>query len=331
MRVLVIRFSALGDLAMTIPVIMEALRQNERLEVDVLTRPFMAKLIPDHPRLRAIGADVDNAFKGVWGLRRLTKELKAYAQFDAVADLHYVLRSRVITRLMRSSVAQTAHMDKGREEKKALTRKEKKVRGALRSMTERYADVFRALGLTLDLPHSLFTVGNRSGIGFAPYAQHRGKSWPLDYARELLVQLNAEGQSVTLFGGPSERAELEELGADLDGVSVHKGKGLSSDVLAMSHLELMISMDSANMHMASLAGTPVISIWGATHPDAGFMGYGQSIENAVQIPVEELECRPCSVFGNKPCHRGDYACMNRISPDQVREQIKTALLKLSRS
>ena len=85
----------------------------------------------------------------------------------------------------------------------------------------------------------------------------------------------------------------------------------------MSQLEVMISMDSSNMHLASLVGTPVVSIWGATHPYAGFMGWGQSEDNVVQV---ELDCRPCSIFGQKPCLRGDFACLNNILPETIVEK-----------
>ena len=95
-------------------------------------------------------------------------------------------------------------------------------------------------------------------------------------------------------------------------------------LVLMSHLDVMISMDSANMHFASLVNTPVVSIWGATHPYAGFMGWGQKPHNAVQI---DLACRPCSIFGNKPCLRGDLACLRTISPEMVYERVKRVLSK----
>jgi ADP-heptose:LPS heptosyltransferase len=90
----------------------------------------------------------------------------------------------------------------------------------------------------------------------------------------------------------------------------------------MSHLDVMLSMDSANMHMASLVATPVVSIWGATHPYAGFMGWGQDSANVIQV---DLDCRPCSIYGQKPCLRGDYACLNMIKPETIVEKINTLL------
>ena len=90
-------------------------------------------------------------------------------------------------------------------------------------------------------------------------------------------------------------------------------------------MDIMLTMDSANMHLASLVGTPVVSIWGATHPNVGFYGFRQDPNNAVQI---DLDCRPCSVFGNKPCANSEqYACMNRISETSVIDKINNILDK----
>lgn len=99
-------------------------------------------------------------------------------------------------------------------------------------------------------------------------------------------------------------------------------RGISGELALMNRLDVMVSMDSANMHLASLAGVPVVSVWGATHPYAGFMGWGQSIGNAVQI---DLPCRPCSIYGNKPCLRGDYFCMKNISPEQIVERTELVM------
>ena len=86
----------------------------------------------------------------------------------------------------------------------------------------------------------------------------------------------------------------------------------------------MLSMDSANMHLASLTNTPVISIWGATHPYAGFMGWNQPQNNAIQM---DMDCRPCSIYGNKKCFRKDYACMNQIDESVIVQKIKDIIYK----
>jgi ADP-heptose:LPS heptosyltransferase len=96
------------------------------------------------------------------------------------------------------------------------------------------------------------------------------------------------------------------------------------ELILMSHLDVMISMDSANMHLASLTNIPVVSVWGATHPYAGFLGWKQSPDNAVQI---DLPCRPCSIYGNKPCLRGDFSCMKNISPDLIVNRVEHILIQ----
>ena len=99
---------------------------------------------------------------------------------------------------------------------------------------------------------------------------------------------------------------------------------LERELMLISYLDVMLSMDSANMHLASLVQVPVISIWGATHPSLGFYGFNQDLDNAIQI---DIECRPCSVYGDLPCQREDYACLERISEDMVVSRIHQELNK----
>ena len=103
--------------------------------------------------------------------------------------------------------------------------------------------------------------------------------------------------------------------------------GIDKELILMSHLDVMLSMDSSNMHLASLVGTPVVSVWGATHPYAGFMGWGQSESNAVMI---DMPCRPCSIYGNKICTKGDYPCLTGITPEQIAGRVDIVLLQEKR-
>ncbi|MCF0195305.1 MAG: glycosyltransferase family 9 protein [Bacteroidaceae bacterium] len=163
-------------------------------------------------------------------------------------------------------------------------------------------------------------------IGVAPFAAHDGKIYPLELMREVVRRLAEGGRcDIYLFGGgQKEREVLEEWETEMPRVRSVAGRlgGLDKELELMSTLRLMLSMDSANMHLASLVGTPVISIWGATHPLAGFMGWRQSEANAIQV---DLPCRPCSIFGNKPCLRGDYACLRQITPEQIVAKVNDAL------
>jgi hypothetical protein len=124
-----------------------------------------------------------------------------------------------------------------------------------------------------------------------------------------------------LFGGTrAEQLVIKQWEKDFKFVvPTPFGTGFKSELELMGKLKVMVSMDSANMHLASLVDVPVVSIWGPTHPYAGFYGFNQDPANAIQT---DLSCRPCSVFGNKNCWRGDHACMQNISPEMVIKQVK---------
>lgn len=339
MKLLVIRLSALGDVAMTVPVIATLARQYPNLEITVISRPFVSPLFEQMPaNVHFRGVDV-NSYKGFRGLFRLFRELKREGNYDAIADLHDVLRSKILRILFMLSKAKVAHINKGRKEKKALINRRHKIMKQLPSSFVRYETVFRTLGYPVKTDfHSIF--GEEKGdsslfqsvtgspedgkywIGIAPFAAHKGKTLPDNTIIELIRDLSTHNNwRIFLFGGGRRESGLLEQWAKISpNVQSLAGKlKLSEELALMSHLDVMVSMDSANMHLASLTGTPVISIWGATHPFAGFMGWKQSTDNAIQM---DLPCRPCSIFGNKPCLRKDYACLTSITPDVIVRHIK---------
>ena len=315
-KILAYRFSAFGDVAMIVPVLKEFLAQNPDTEIVFVSRKNFADLFDGVERLTFRGVNLDD-YKGFFGLRKLALELKKEFQPDFVADLHNVLRTKILSFFFKK----TATLDKGRTEKKLLTRKENKVKKPLKPTTERYADVFRKLGFTLKLSHQLpKNSQQKSGIGFAPFAQHAGKMLPIEKSLDL-VKMLSKNHPIYLFGGGKKEVEiLSKWEQEVENVTSLAGKlSLKEELQKISELELMISMDSANMHLASLVGTRVVSVWGATHYFAGFLGYGQSEKDIVEIT--DLACRPCSVFGNKPCFRGDYACLNQIEISEILKKI----------
>ena len=149
--------------------------------------------------------------------------------------------------------------------------------------------------------------------------------YPLE-KMELVIKVLNERTNTTLFlfgGGAEEDRQIEHLCSKYEHVKPAKSQqGLKGELALMGQLDVMLSMDSANMHLASLVGTRVVSIWGGTHPYAGFLGWNQNPNDCVQL---DLPCRPCSVYGNKPCMRGDYACMNGITPAQIVEKLSPYL------
>ena len=94
--------------------------------------------------------------------------------------------------------------------------------------------------------------------------------------------------------------------------------GIDGELDLIANLDCVVAMDSLVMHMASLVATPVVSVWGATHPGLGFFGYGCDPRGILQA---DMECRPCSVFGNKPCRYGDYRCLYAVTPAMIAERV----------
>lgn len=336
-HILVIRFSALGDVAMTVPVIKNVLQQNPQLQITVVSNAFLQPLFQGIERCHFHPAYLKAQHKGVPGMYRLYKELKTAHTFTAIADLHGVLRATILKTFFSISGYKAATIIKGRKEKKELTRKENKILRPLTSSHERYAAVFRKLEVTVVLnnyvpvfskqtlpaeTHNLFATG-KNITGVAPFAQHEEKMYPLDKMKAVVQQMAAESNTILLFGGGEKEATILQQWADeIEGVHNMAGKFSFAEELAIiSNLNRMVSMDSANMHLASLFGVPVVSIWGATHWYAGFNGWAQLERNMVQAA---LSCRPCSVFGNKPCYRGDHACMQLITQQMILDKINNS-------
>lgn len=341
-RLLVTRFSALGDVAMTVPVVDSVARRYPQVEITVLSRPHLAPLfagMPANVRFRA----VDLQRQGTpAGLVRLFAQLRREG-YDAVADLHDVLRTRLLRTLFCLAGTRVAHIDKGRKARRRLTRAHDKAMQPLPTAFKRYADVLARLGLKAEVsfrsiygngrgnPQLFATVTDVPAgiplVGFAPFAAHPGKQLPAATSQALIRLLAAHrGWRILLFGGKGREQELlQQWAAGLDNVRTVAGRlTLDAELALMSHLDAMVAMDSANMHLASLVATPVVSVWGATHPYAGFMGWGQSAANAIQA---QLPCRPCSVFGNRPCRRGDYACLAAIRAEDIAQKVERIVNK----
>jgi len=333
-RIVVFRFSAMGDVAMVASVLQELSKQQPQLEIIMVSRKLFKPFFEHIPNVKVHLLDSKEKHKGFFGLYKLFKELKTYKP-TYIADLHNNLRSRIVGTFFNLSGYKVKVLDKGRKEKKALTRKENKIFKPLRNTTERYADVFRALGFPLHLDNrlvkairpiptrweQLFPAGKKA-IGIAPFAQHSYKVFPLQKMESVVSFLSSQGYSTFIFGGGKQEQEIAETWSrNFVGVYNTIGLGTVNEELDLiSHLDAMISMDSSGMHMASLVGTRCLSIWGATHPYAGFLGYGQSIEDCIQV---EHANRPSSVFGNKPCNCDGVEAIDLVTAEMVIKKIES--------
>ena len=321
----------MGDVAMTVPVLGALLVANPQIKLTVLTRPLFRSFFSHLPRTEVVCPDLNGEHKGVAGMYRLYKALKPQG-FTAVADLHNVLRSKILRTFFSFDGTSVAYIDKGRKEKKALVKG--KIFKQLKTTHERYADVFRKLGFKLNLadykapekgvlPLLEGLNPDKKLIGVAPFAQHTGKQYPLELMEEALRQLASKDicQIVLFSGGGVEAQKLETLANRIPHTISVAGKLKMPEELALiSNLTAMVSMDSGNAHMAAMLGIPVITIWGVTHPYAGFCPYGQAAENALLADRTEFPKIPTSIYGNK-FPAGYQKAMETIKPEMVVERI----------
>ena len=328
-HLLVFRTSAMGDVAM-LPHALRALSAAyPDLKITVATqamfRPFFRGLDVEFLEVRT--KDEHHSLCGMWRLAREARQRGV----DAVADVHNVLRSKAFRLAMSLHGIRTATICKGRREKRRALGSG----GAfvpLKHSVVRYCDVIRRLGFQFEDPQPAEKpayenpMGEKSGrwIGYAPFSAHAGKTYPEAQSRALVALLAARYDRVFIHGGGgAEQAFAEEMERAYPNVTATFGKlRFAGEMELMAHQDCLISMDSMAMHMASLVATPVVSVWGATHPKLGFLGWGSSFDRALQA---EMECRPCSVFGAKPCQYGDYRCLKAVTPEMIVEKIDQIL------
>ena len=338
-NVLLIRFSAIGDVAMTVPVIQSLVSAYPDVHFTMLSNVKFAPFFTGMgDNFSFLGVDLKKDYHGFGAMLKLFFMLRK-RHFDAVADLHGVLRTTALSIFYRLAFTKVRRIDKDRRSRKRITRLKNKDLTPRLTSFERYRLVLEKLGFCFEINFkSIFgpdgadmggiekIVGPKDckWIGVAPFAAHKGKIYPLYLMEEVVSQIDSAclcRQFVFAYG--KERVLVEEWAKKYRSVEIIDTRlGMEGELALMSHMDVMLAMDSSNMHLASLTGTPVVSIWGATHPAAGFLGWGQKPENCIQL---DLACRPCSIYGKKECVYGDYRCLTGIDPDTVFTKVKMQL------
>lgn len=331
----------MGDVAMTVPVIRALVEQNTNVKITVVSRPFFKPFFDGIPNVEFFAVDVKERHKGFFGLLKLYADLQQL-NIDAVADLHNVLRSQIIRTLFSLSGKKVAATDKGRAEKKALTRAENKVFQPVKTMVERHVETFKKLGFSVDLslpsfPEKAFLSeeilsvsgkkDNFKWIGIAPFAQYESKVYPLDLMQKVVDNLALKSNTkIFLFGGGKEETEkLNILAKQRENCIVVAGKlKFNQELQLISNLDVMLSMDSGNAHIAAMLGVKVITLWGATHPFAGFAPFNQPLENCLTADRNQYPLLPTSVYGNKKVE-GYEDVMRSISAEKVVFSIQSQL------
>ncbi len=334
----------MGDVILLVPVLKSLTDAYPDIEVTLVTRPKFASFFQEIKGVKVFEADMDYQYSGMFGLRALFRKLLKKDQYDVIVDVQDHLHTLVLRNAFKFFGNKVMVFKEGKPEKKALARKENKEVKVLPHTVDRYKAVFEELGFKFPIIPPPYLAGEEAAvdfvknwlaennlkkktkwIGVAPFAKYASKIWPPERYISLLENL-LEKESMHFFffgGGEKEMAHFESLKNKFpENCTVVVGQlKMRHEIALMNYLDLMLCMDSSNMQLAALTGTQLLSIWGGTHPAAGFGPFGYSEKNILQISREELPCRPCSVYGKATCHRGDFACLNRISVEQVSQKI----------
>lgn len=339
----------MGDVVLLVPVIRSLIAAHPNVEVTIVTRPRFAPFFYDIERVIVFPADVDNVYNGVFGMRDLFKALMRKTSYDYVIDMHDHIRTVILRTLFKLFFTDVIVFDKGRKEKKAFSRKVNKVTDRLSHTVARYQAAFEKAGFPGSLIAPPYFALNETlktavaewltkqgltkkekWIGIAPFAIHASKIWPLENYPSLIENIlqKTEAKFFLFGGGEKEIKYFESLRKKFpDACVIAAGQlKIRQEIALMKHLDAMVCVDSSNMHLAALAGVPVLSIWGGTHPDVGFAPFGED-STLIQVTREELPCRPCSVYGRRTCYVGGFPCLTRITAGMIAEQL---LAKINR-
>lgn len=336
----------MGDVAMVVPVVRSLTITHPEVRVTVVTRPKFTALFQGIAGVDTFAADVDKEYKGLSGLWKLFRRLKALRPVRVI-DLHDHLRTRFLDLLFRVTGTPVTVFEKGRAAKRLATGRHRELhREQLPHTTARYRTALEKAGYDLRLiPGPMIPVndvtpiaekiGSRDAlakgilrVGIAPFSAHATKTWPLEYFAGLMERFRhrPEVRFFLFGGGEKEKQLLKKLEEPGRIISVAGRLDLVEEISLMTALHTMVCVDSSNMHLAGLAGIPVISIWGGTDPVTGFGPTPHPLNQVLALPFNELSCRPCSVYGRETCPRGDLACLQRITPEQV-EMALTGMLE----
>ena len=338
-KTLILRFSSMGDVVMTIPIIRCLEKKYPENKFIFVTRPKFRYFFDEFKNVKVFEVDLEKRHKGFLGLFNLFLDLRKLNP-KRIADLHSVLRTNILSFLFRLIFTKVSVIDKKRKERKALIRKVNKIFKPLTPVHYLYQEVFNKLGFSIDLtkdhffpPSKIFNINTKnieigSGkiVGIAPFAKHSPKMYPLDLMQKIVSYIE-DRHTVFLFGyGKLEMETINRWSSVFKNVySSNELGGFENEIALISNLDLMISMDSANGHIASIYNVPVITIWGLTHPYTGFTTFNHDPNNQFCPNREQYPLIPNSIYGNKMI-KGYEDSMRTIKIEDVLERANEILL-----
>ena len=309
LKILVVRFSSIGDIVLTTPVV-RMLKTQLNTEVHFLTKAPYVSLFKNNPY-------VDSVFQINKSINEVISDLKT-ENYDYVIDLHSNLR----TQILKLKLGVTAKsFNKLNWEKFFLTNFKTNILPDVH-IVDRYLDTIKFLGITNDNKGLDFFLSDADKLDFAEYpkdyiafvigGQHATKILPTAKIISICKKLN---KAVLLIGGPDDKSAGDEISKASGAINTCGDHSLLQSAFLIKNSAYVISHDTGMMHIAAAFKKKIYSVWGNTIPEFGMYPY-LSDKNSKMIEVQNLSCRPCSKIGFDKCPKGHFKCMQEIDENQ---------------
>jgi len=321
LRILCVRFSSIGDVLLTTPLVRALHRRHPEAELYFVTKRAMAGLVIENPHLTRVIALRQNE-----RIMDLAGQLRALAPTHGL-DLHGSLRSAALRWLV---PCEWSGYSKRKFARTALISTKINLYGQHVPVAERYFEAARATGLDVEPdggpPEFFLAPPARERIAqwlaqhgldtqpfaaLAPGAAHATKRWPTRHWRSLADSLSKLGYGLVALGGPEDRELAAELGPGV--VNAAGEFSLQETGACLARARVLVSGDTGVMHMATGVGTRVVALFGPTVEPFGFFPHAKGAE----VLERDLGCRPCSAMGTEHCPLGHHHCLEEIFPDEV--------------
>jgi ADP-heptose:LPS heptosyltransferase len=334
-KVLILRFSALGDILISIPLIRKVALDNPSVHFCFATDAKMTVFTQDIDNLEIIPIDFKNKYKGFCGIIKWAQDIN-FTSFDLVIDIHDVLRTKILKLLFNLYQIKVIVFDKGRKEKQNLINSKESIKLPLKLQIDRYAEVFMNSGLLsgktkFDPLH--LNISKKSqivSIGLAPFSKHESKMISLKILEEVISSFSDKNVKFYIFGyGEKEKkAALEAFSKYNHCEILINSLRFEEEIVKIESLDLMVTMDSANAHLSALFAIPTITIYGPTHPYIGFWPHFQPIENCITPNLNDFPELPVSIFG-KDIPKKYRNVINTIKSDVIIDRINQIITSKS--
>lgn len=317
-KILIIRFSSIGDIVLTTPVIRCLKKKHPTTEIHFLTKKSFSAVLESNPYLTK-----------VWSIEKEVSEIVEELQsegYDHIIDLHKNIRSKQVKSKVK---APSFSFEKLNYQKWLLTNFKINKMPSIH-IVDRYMETVKSLGVLNDNLGLDFFIQpqnevdlEKDYIAVVVGAAHATKALTVAKAVEIIEALSVP---VILVGGPADHQKGEQILAMLDGRDVANSCGaynLEQSASILKNAKVVITPDTGMMHIASALQTPVISIWGNTVPEFGMYPYMPQNKKDVHIvEVKDLGCRPCSKIGYASCPKKHFNCIETIDVSEVKEIVK---------